>query len=300
MKNGLIWVSGTEGTILRSLNNGQAWQECATPPDAGKLDFRGVRAFSKDRAIVMSSGPSAASRLYETTDGCYSWHLLLTNPDPNGFWDAIRFQGKTGVLLGDPVENQFVIYKTFDEGRHWTKDESPVLAASPKGEGAFAASNSSLVIRSDGKVLFGTGGLGGPRVFLADLNKNGNWTAIPVPLASRSESAGVFSLAFRDNRHGIAVGGDYKNPGNREGTAAFTTDGGITWQVAATPPSGYRSSVEWYPQAAAWITAGTNGSDISTDDGRSWRPLESVGGNALSMPWVVGAHGDIHRLRLKR
>ena len=39
-----------------------------------------------------------------------------------------------------------------------------------------------------------------------------------------------------------------------------------------TPPHGYRSSVAYDPATKTWITVGPNGTDISTDDGRNWRP----------------------------
>ena len=55
-----------------------------------------------------------------------------------------------------------------------------------------------------------------------------------------------------------------------------------------------------------WITVGPNGTDISTDDGRNWRALRPSASeapdtdqhwNALSLPFVVGPHGRIGKLR---
>ena len=54
--NGVAWASGTEGTVLRTTNDGRDWQRCAAPPEAEHLDFRGVQAFDANTAIVMSSG----------------------------------------------------------------------------------------------------------------------------------------------------------------------------------------------------------------------------------------------------
>ena len=49
----------------------------------------------------MSSGPGDQSRLYKTTDGCQTWKLLFTNPDKEGFWDAIKFSdAQHGFILG--------------------------------------------------------------------------------------------------------------------------------------------------------------------------------------------------------
>ena len=94
----------------------------------------------------------------------------------------------------------------------------------------------------------------------------------------------------------IAVGGDYTKPDVSTGTAAYSTDGGEHWQASTTPPHGFRSAVQWSPSVQAWITVGTNGSDISRDDGRTWRPLDNGNWNALSLPFVVGPNGRIAKL----
>jgi hypothetical protein len=73
-------------------------------------------------------------------------------------------------------------------------------------------------------------------------------------------------------------------------------------RAATTPPHGYRSAVAYDPTTKTWITVGPNGTDISTDDGRNWRPLHPTNNdapdadqhwNALSLPYAVGPHGRI-------
>src|SRR6202041_758375 len=150
---GVAWASGTNGTVLRSEDGGYLWQTCTIPLGAEKLDFRGIQAFDENTAIVMSSGKGDLSRLYKTTDGCQTWHLLFTNPDKEGFWDAIQFIDANrfpmdkdfGMLLGDPVDGHFVIFLTFDRGEHWERQIKQAPEAQP-GEAIFAASNSSLII----------------------------------------------------------------------------------------------------------------------------------------------------------
>ncbi len=86
---GVAWASGTNGTVLRTEDGGYLWQTCAVPPGGEHLDFRGIQAFDANTAIVMSSGKGDLSRLYKTTDGCHKWKLVFTNPDKDGFWDAV-------------------------------------------------------------------------------------------------------------------------------------------------------------------------------------------------------------------
>jgi photosystem II stability/assembly factor-like uncharacterized protein len=322
---GVAWASGSSGTVLRTLksNNGDSgyvWQTCAMPPGAEKLDFRAIWAWDANDAVVMSSGPGDKSRLYKTTDGCSHWKLLYTNPDPKGFWDAMIFSDRRhGTILGDPVGGTFALMDTEDGGDHW--DRAAAQPPSKNGEGAFAASNSSMstlpasqqvttVAPDDGWRFFGTGGreprllrltigghtVGNPERDGLKMTFDVKWIAAPVPLTSGTDSSGVFSLAFRDQQHGIAAGGDYQKSTTATGTAAWTDDGGKTWTAATKPPHGYRSTVAWDEPDKLWITAGTNGADISRDDGRTWTPIDDGNWNALSLPWIVGPTGRIAKL----
>jgi hypothetical protein len=96
------------------------------------------------------------------------------------------------------------------------------------------------------------------------------------------------------------VGGDYEAPNVAAGTAAYTLDNGKTWIASIKPPHGYRSSVAWSAADKAWVTVGTNGADVSRDDGKTWQQttVSADGGpwNALSLPWVVGPKGRIAKL----
>jgi photosystem II stability/assembly factor-like uncharacterized protein len=261
-------------------------------------------------AIVMSSGPGDQSRLYKTTDGCVSWKLLLSNADKGGFWDAIAFSDKdSGYLFGDPVDGRFELEITADGGKFWVKvPDAPEALA---GSGAFAASNSSLVlvpagdgINSPPRPLFGTGGsaqagaASQARVYQAVSRMF--WRYSAVPIAGANSASGVFSLAFRNGNIGLAVGGDYQKPNDATGTAAWTNDGGMHWTASAKPPHGYRSAVAWDAADKAWVTAGPNGSDYSRDDGKTWQPLDVTGNggnwNAISLPWFVGPGGRIGKL----
>lgn len=315
---GVAWASGTDGTVLRTEDGGYMWQRCAMPPGADKLDFRGVWAWDENTALVMSSGPGDLSRIYKTTDGCSHWTLVFTNPDKEGFWDAVAFWNDLplqrypgdGWILGDPVQTEFRLWHTEDGGKKWLLEHNKAPRAEPALQGAFAASNSALRLDTRSFPAFGSGGRAGAFFYqpntktvcvddCPEINSPGRydeWTKITVPLASGTESSGVFSLGFRDNRNGIAVGSDYKKPNESAGTAAWTADSGQHWTAAAKPPHGYRSAVAWDAGAKAWIAVGTNGSDISYDDGRTWTSLDDGNWNALSLPWVVGPEGRIAKL----
>ncbi len=300
----VAWASGTEGTVLRTLDGGAHWQRCATPPQGEKLDFRAAWAWSAQEAMVMSAGPGELSRVYKTSDGCAHWTEVRRNEDKDGFWDGMVFAAQGGenaaaVLIGDPVGGRF--HTETREGGKWVRDPSSCEAKD--GEAAFAASNSSVVVFGARRYVIGTGGKSGARVLISQRlghrEDAKGCLGVSVPMAGGSESAGVFSLAFRDRKHGVAVGGDYKKPSEGAGTAAWTRDGGLHWMAATKPPHGYRSSVAWDSSAKAWVAAGTNGSDISYDDGKTWKALDDGNWNAISLPYVVGPGGRIGKLKKK-
>jgi photosystem II stability/assembly factor-like uncharacterized protein len=318
---GIAWASGTQGTILRTTNDGKDWQRCATPPEADKLDFRGIQAFDAKTAIVMSSGKGPLSRLYKTTDACQTWKLERSNSSPEGFWDALVFHDSVapshdrdaGELVGDPVNGHFVVFSKV--GPNWFNERDDLFAPAVRGgEAAFAASNSSVLSFDRRDFMLGTGGVNGSRViFFHSQPAAGSPDLLEsvqdsrgVPIATGAESAGIFSLGMRDRQNIIAVGGDYLRPDDPWQIAASTHDGGLTWTASEIQPHGYRSAVAYDAPTKTWITVGPNGTDISTDDGRNWRALKPSASeppdadqhwNALSLPFVVGPHGRIGKLR---
>ena len=308
----IAWASGTEGTILRTEDGGQTWLPCTTPPNAEKLDFRGIQAFDNKTAIAMSSGKGDQSRLYKTTDGCKTWTLVLTNPDKEGFWDSLQVESNgNGLVVGDPVNGEFKIFCKMDDDPKWSECWNEDIPKSQKDEGMFAASNTSMLhIPEDGITFMGTGGLQGARILRACVpctKQTSAWSASPMPMFPGRDSAGVFSIAAAWGKtvHLVAVGGDYKLPNQGTQNVAFSLDYGLHWQASTTTPHGYRSAVVYDPTTKSWLTVGPNGTDISTDDGRNWHPLNPPPGeasdtaqhwNALSLPFVVGPKGRIGKL----
>lgn len=287
------WASGSDGTVLRTGDGGSTWR---TFHVASGLDFRGLYAVNESTAWILSSGPGDKSRVYKTVDGGEHWRLLYTNPDAKGFWDAIAFWDAThGIIVGDPVNGRLVLLTSDDGGETWTPRISP--AALP-GEGAFAASNTCLVVRGKSQAWVGTGA---SRVFRSE-DRGRTWIVTITPIRHDSPSAGIFSLAFSDGLHGVAVGGDYAKPNENEANAAVTADGGRTWsQPAGVRPGGFRSAVIYVAGLGAWIATGTSGSDISVDNGINWKAFDNSAYNALSAAsaraiWAVGPKGKIARL----
>ena len=277
----VAWASGTDGTVIRTRDGGQTWTRL-TVDGAARLDFRDVDAVSEREAFVLSIGPGDASRIYKTSDAGATWVLQFTNADPKAFFDAMAFwDARRGLAVSDSVDGAFVILATSDGGATWTRIPADRLPAALPGEGAFAASGTNVAVHGTQHAWFATGA---GRV-LRTSDGGASWTIAATPLAAlASASAGIFSVAFRDERHGVVVGGDYKQERAVSDNAAVTSDGGQTWTLSRGL-GGYRSAVAYVPgrSAPTLIAAGPAGTDISTDDGQAWRPLSERGFHAIGV-----------------
>ena len=295
----LAWASGSGGTYLKTADGGATWKS-AKVSGADDLDFRDVQAFPGQTAYLLSAGPGNKSRIYKTADGGARWTLQFTNPDPNGFFDAMAFwDARRGILVGDPVEGHFAVFTTSDGGDHWQRRPTPDAMAQ---EGAFAASGTCLVSAGTREAWFATGGPQGSRVFHTR-DGAASWTVAATPIRNDGPAAGIFSLAFSGPRRAVAVGGDYTKPEDALRNVAITADGGQSWtEPAGAHPGGFRSAVAYLRDRKMWIAVGTSGSDVSTDGGKTWKQFDSAAYNAIGFVsslagWAVGPRGRIARFQ---
>lgn len=150
---------------------------------------------------------------------------------------------------------------------------------------------------------------------------------VPLPMMG-GPAAGVYGMCSTDDGNMIAVGGNYTLPNNFYGASSHSTTGnfGFKWASNDTPngnTGGYRSgvcisgtlNVENPPQKFTHSTriaicTGTNGSDISFDEGRNWQSIAKQtlksgsyfdgSFNACSFSsnflWMVGNTGKFQRI----
>jgi len=284
-----IWASGSNGVVVRSSDSGQSWEQVHVPQADG-LDFRGVQSFDGSTAYIMSSGEAGKSRIYKTSDAGATWDLQYSDARKSFFLDALACSDeKHCFALSDPVGGKFLLLHT-EDGKHWTELSQEHLPAALPNEGAFAASNSSLLIFENRELYFASGGGAAARVFhSADLGKS--WTVSETPVLSGKASAGIFSIVRADETV-VVVGGDYAAPDRQEKTVAYSSDAGKTWQLSAELPGGYRSCVETFD--AGFVTIGPNGGETSKD-GVHWQHIAGPNLNAITFSfgkgWAVGPKG---------
>lgn len=294
----VAWASGAGGTFARTTDGGTSWS-AGVVPETEALDFRDVHAVSASTAYLLAIGEGDKSRIYKTTDGGKTWTLQFVNRNPKAFFDAIAFwDAQNGIAFSDPVDGHFIVIKTTDGGVTWKEISSEKVPPALAGEGAFAASGTCLITQGKSNAWFATGGAAKARVFRST-DKGETWDVAETPIIAGRPAAGIFSIAFKDAKTGVIVGGDYQNEKEAVDNVALTSDGGRTWKLAPSRPAGYRSCVVYVPQASGpmLIAVGPSGSDYSTDDGASWTSIDSTGFHAVSFTsnagWAVGENGLI-------
>ena len=307
VSSAVAWASGQHGTVLRTLNGGATWQR-DTVPGASLLDFRAIAATSPRVAHVLSIGDS--SRIYRTADGGRTWSLRFASTRKGAFFDAIQFSDAThGIAMSDPVDGHFLLIATNDGGESWHEIPADRIPPALRGEGAFAASGTCLIVLGASDAWFVSGGAAVSRVYHS-ADRGEHWSVADAPIRAGAASAGIFSIAFADAMRGAISGGDYQQPALRGRNVATTSDGGRTWVAAdsALSPAGYRSAVAYWPgsHAQRLVAVGLTGTDTSTDGGRRWGTTDTTAYNSVALVadgrrcvrgWVVGPTGRIGTMR---
>ncbi len=293
----VAWASGSDGTVLRTLDGGDHW-ESVKVAGLTHLDYRDVHAFDAQRAWVVSAGLPAV--ICYTSNGGRSWKVQYRSDVAEVFFDAIDFwDARHGIAFSDPVDGKFLILVTDDGGALWQAIPRDALPRPVDGEAGFAASGTCLRAFGERHAWIGTGG-GASRIVRSD-DRGKTWSVSASGLG-HGPSAGVFSIAFSDELLGVAVGGDYKNEAGSRRVAAWTEDGGRSWNVIERGgPSGFRSAVTRIGESGTtFLAVGPSGTDISTDAGRTWHRLSDKGFHAISCAgrdcWAVGSGGRISRM----
>ena len=98
----------------------------------------------------------------------------------------------------------------------------------------------------DPNIWFATGGRAA-RVFHS-MDRGQTWQVTDTSILHGPDSAGIFSIAFRDANHGVIAGGDYKHPDRDGPNLAFSPDGGKTWTLSPLHPLAYFSAVAYSRQ----------------------------------------------------
>jgi photosystem II stability/assembly factor-like uncharacterized protein len=271
----VIWICGNGGFVCRSEDGGQTFD---TMRVAGfeTSDFRDIEAFDDRTAVVMAAGAPAV--ILRTADGGRKWKTVFRDDRPEVFLNGMDFwDDKRGLAFSDPVDRKLLLLATANGGASWKEMPYRDRPQVQDGENGFAASGTSLRAVGEGHAFIGTGGRAAHVFTSADYGKT--WSKKPCPVR-KGKTAGIFSLAFKDARTGVIIGGDYENDTASAANCLLTYNGGANWKPPLVSPRGYRSCVEYINQTTL-VATGPTGTDYSRDGGNTWKPVSSAGFNVV-------------------
>ena len=296
----VVWVSGTGGTVLRTIDGGKNWENISDP-NMEKIDFRDVEGFNKNIAIVM--GIASPARFYKTTDGGQNWKLVHFDDREGVFFDGMSFWNKNdGIAFSDPVDGQHLLIRTTDGSDTWHEIPKEGFPHKLNPEFGFAASGTGIPVQGRKTVWLGMGGVKS-RVFKSE-DGGMNWSVAETPVVHGGQSTGIYSVAFKNKKVGISVGGDYTNQSIKN-TMAYTNDGGATWHLPEKQTHQYRECVAHY-RGNIFFAVGPSGFDMTTDNGKNWHPhywevnnLTAVAfAKRSNVGFAVGKGGQIYKIKV--
>jgi len=296
----VVWVSGTGGTVLRTIDGGKNWENISVP-NMEKIDFRDVEGFNKNTAIVM--GIASPARFYKTTNGGQNWKLVHFDDRERVFFDGMSFWNKNdGIAFSDPVDGQHLLIRTTDGGDTWHEIPKEGFPHKLNPEFGFAASGTGIPVQGRKTVWLGMGGVKS-RVFKSE-DGGMNWSVAETPVVHGGQSTGIYSVAFKNKKVGISVGGDYTNQSIKN-TMAYTNDGGATWHLPAKQTHQYRECVAHY-RGNIFFAVGPSGFDMTTDNGKNWHPhywevnnLTAVAfAKRSNVGFAIGKGGQIYKIKV--
>ena len=254
-----VWVSGTGATIGRSTNGGTTWK-WMTIKGFEKTDFRDIEAFDSTTAVIM--GIAEPAYILRTTDGGENWKVVFENKDKGMFLDAMEFwNDESGIVIGDPINNKFFIGRTLDGGATWQGVSEKDIPIADSGEACFASSGTNVRALTLKEAVIISGGLSS-HLFIRGKK-------IALPIIQGKEATGANSIAVKNSKSFIIVGGDFTTKDSTTKNCFITKNGGKSFTAPLLSPHGYRSCVEWLGKKR-WVSRGLNGVDFSFDDGNTW------------------------------
>jgi photosystem II stability/assembly factor-like uncharacterized protein len=236
-------------------------------------------------------------------DGGQHWTLQWSDTTKGIFLDGLAFwDASHGVAFSDAVDGKPVILRT-QNGTTWERVDPAGLPPALPGEGAFAASGTSVAVQGRSNAWIATGA--GPEARVFRTTDGGRTWQVSSAGLPAGPSAGFFGIAFADAKRGIAVAGDYTIPRSNGDVTMVTQDGGVTWKRASKWPSqGITGGVVVVRGAPKPLFAavGAYGTAFSSDFGATWTrgdtlTLYSIDFAARDSGWAVGPRGRIVAFR---
>jgi len=282
----VVWAISYDGSGIglprqdytRTVDGGTNWATGSVPVPS-IWDWAHLDAISADTAWAVffntAVAPVGLGQIWHTTDGGANWvqqgvgSIYVTAGE--SFPNVIHFfDANNGVIIGDPVANEYEIYTTTDGGTTWV----PVPGANipDPADGTEAGWTTHLDYAGD-TVWFDTNH---GRVYRS-VDRGLNWTVSATALSN--PIPGSIDICFYSSTNGIAR---YYDDAGITNDVVQTVDGGATWTPMIATGDLFGAGLKAVPGTSSMLvstgvsaTSGYTGSSYSLDGGNNWVTIET-------------------------
>ena len=295
----IVWSSGSNGKVARTSDGGISFQWFIIQ-GYEQRDFRDIHAFDSITAVIIAIDTPAV--ILKTKDGGRSWYKVFEDNRPGMFLDAMHFEDKYGVVIGDPIDGRPFIAKTSDYGEAWQVQYlQNDCQQTINGEAFFAASGSNIqLIKKTGTFfpLYVSGGIQSRLFFQGE--------CFTLPLQSGKNYTGANGLIYSSRvKKGVIVGGDFSDVKRTDSAIViFELNKTLNIGQPLSIPAGYKSGVAFLGKEDI-VTCGTTGVDKWTAKNNEWTNLSNHSFHAVqSAPnhktlYLCGSKGYIAKIIIK-
>ncbi len=224
------FLCGDSGTVLRTINYGYNWTKTGQNGIPASVKLNTIFAYSQN--LVLTGGLNGSDAVvYHTSNSGANWTRVFKKPGT--VINAIYFfSASSGIMIGNPAEGRWSIFKTTDSGLSW--DTTGCFLPQAGNESGFVNSYSA----EGSKIWFGTDN---SRLYYSS-NSGTNWNAISTtPL----QNVITTFLSTNTNSYSYAAGSSMMK----------STNSGSVWiQDSLAPGTGDFNLVggKLYFQGLAW------------------------------------------------
>jgi photosystem II stability/assembly factor-like uncharacterized protein len=215
-----IWLAGSNGNILQSLDGGESWEAQQTPR---RYTLQDIACWDENRAVAVGD----RGVVLVTDDGGKTWQEVEVPKSEieNKLFDVTTLENGEAYAVGA----MGMILYTADWGFSWTRrggEEDRALNSV-----AFTDRNTGVIVGEFGKVL-------------KTVDGGETWAA-----STTSMEITLMAVSFRDGLNAVAVGLD--------GLVLKTADAGESWTACETGITQHLFEIFW--DGKQWFTAGADG-----------------------------------------
>lgn len=246
--------------------------------DVGAID--GTTAFI---VTAPASGSGAANGLWKTTNGGTSWAKITGVFGTSSFGNIIHFfDANNGLVIGDPVNGKYEMYKTTDGGNTWS---TLATAPSPLSGEEYGYVAGRVFLGEDLWLTSNTGRI------LHTKDRGATWDSYFSPVDDFAGEISSANMSFSSSKYGLLV----------DNTSALwvTEDGGANWDILSSNEY-FDGDISYVPGSnGIFVSTGFDpdsgagvGSAYTNDNGKTWKKIDDglqrlfIGAHDCNSVWV--------------